>query len=648
MQAIAPIPHWFSDFDVHLFGEGTHYRIYEKFGAHATEVNGQEGVLFAVWAPHVQQVSVVGDWNHWDAQQCPMAHNQMGIWEVFVPGLAVGALYKYALRDDQGHTWLKTDPYGYRQELRPATASVVTDLAYNWHDQAWLQERSHQQPHNCPVSIYEVHLGSWLHDALEHPPENGEAVPVPHKSGARFLTYRELADRLIPYVLELGYTHIELLPVTEHPFDGSWGYQVVGFYAPTSRYGSPQDFMYFVDQCHQHGLGVILDWVPGHFPKDAHGLAQFNGQPLYEYGDPRKGEHKSWGTLVFDYGRKEVCNFLIASALFWCENYHIDGIRVDAVASLLYLDYERQEWIANHHGGHEHLEAVDFLRQLNDAIADYYPGVMSIAEESTSWPKVSAPTSEGGLGFTFKWNMGWMNDTLRYFQVHPQDRSNMHGTLTFSLWYAFSEHFMLALSHDEVVHGKGHLFHKMPGDDRQKMANLRSLFGYLFTHPGKKSLFMGMEFGQTQEWNVNADLAWGLLQYAPHQQLKQLVIDLHRLYRSHSALYACDDRQEGFEWIDCNDGARGLISYLRKDPTSGESLVVICNFKPNTYHHYWVGVRESGTYQELLNTDAHTYGGHGQIHSDPLETREWGQAWPYAIEVTVPAISVMIFRWVSS
>jgi 1,4-alpha-glucan branching enzyme len=641
---VAPHPHWFTDFDVHLFGEGKHYRIYEKFGAHPRQVDGQRGIQFAVWAPRAQRVSVVGDWNHWDAEQCPMTLNQMGIWEAFVPDVPVGALYKYALQNDHGHTWLKTDPYGYRQELRPATASVVTDLSYDWQDEAWLQTRSQQDPHSQPISIYEVHAGSWLHDSMDHPPAEGEAIPVPHKPGARFLTYRELADRLIPYLLEMGYTHVELLPITEHPFDGSWGYQVVGFYAPTARYGRPQDFMYFVDQCHQHGIGVILDWVPGHFPKDGHGLARFDGQPLYEYGDPRKGEHKGWGTLVFDYGRNEVCNFLVASALFWCEHYHIDGIRVDAVASLLYLDYERQEWIANQYGGHEHLEAVAFLRLLNDAIAEYYPGVISIAEESTAWPKVSAPSSEGGLGFTFKWNMGWMNDTLRYFRTHPHDRSNVHGTLTFSLWYAFSEHFMLALSHDEVVHGKGHLFQKMQGDDRQKLANLRSLFGYLFTHPGKKTLFMGMEFGQTQEWNVNADLDWSLLQYAPFSQLKQFVQDLHQIYRSYPALYRCDDRQDGFEWIDCNDSARGLISYLRKDPTTGQSLVVLCNFKPHTYHHYWVGVREAGSYRELLNTDASRYGGDNQIHPDPLPTKNWDQGWPYAIEITVPPISVLMFE----
>ncbi|MDJ0650954.1 MAG: 1,4-alpha-glucan branching protein GlgB, partial [Xenococcaceae cyanobacterium MO_188.B19] len=494
---------WLSDFDLHLFGEGKHYSIYEKLGAHLTEREGQSGVYFAVWAPHAQKVGVVGDFNNWDNNQSPMKRNQMGIWEAFVPGLASGEKYKYAIKNAQGHCCLKTDPYGYQQELRPATASIVTDLSYSWQDESWLAHRSQANPDEMPISIYEVHLGSWLHSSLETPPESGQAVPVSDKPGARFLTYRELADKLIPYVKEVGYTHIELLPITEHPFDGSWGYQVVGYYAPTSRYGTPQDFMYFIDRCHQAGIGVLIDWVPGHFPKDAHGLAGFDGTSLYEYEDWRKGEHKGWGTLVFNYERYEVRNFLIASALFWFEKYHIDGIRVDAVASMLYLDYEREEWIGNAHGGRENLEAVEFLRQLNEAIFQHYPGVLSIAEESTTWEKVSHPIDIGGLGFNFKWNMGWMNDTLSYFHVHSQDRSNVHNKLTFSIWYAFTEKFMLALSHDEVVHGKGHLWQKMPGDDSQKMANLRGLFAYMFTHPGKKTLFMGMEFGQTREWNVN-------------------------------------------------------------------------------------------------------------------------------------------------
>ncbi len=643
MTAVKQID-WFTDFDFHLFGEGKHHTIYEKLGAHLTEQEGQQGVYFAVWAPHAQEVGVVGDFNNWDTRQCPMTRNQMGIWEVFVPRIQAGEKYKYAITNAHGHCCLKTDPYGYQQELRPATASIVTNLSYTWQDESWMAKRRQSDPHEQPISVYEVHLGSWLHSSLENPPANGQAVPVPHKPGARYLTYRELADQLIPYVQEVGYTHIELLPVTEHPFDGSWGYQVVGYYAPTSRYGTPQDFMYFVDRCHQAGIGIIIDWVPGHFPKDAHGLASFDGTPLYEYADWRKGEHKGWGTLVFNYERHEVRNFLLASALFWFEKYHIDGIRVDAVASMLYLDYERQEWVSNAYGGRENLEAVEFLRQLNEAIFQYYPGVLSIAEESTTWEKVSHPIDVGGLGFNFKWNMGWMNDTLRYFQVHPQDRSNVHHQLTFSIWYAFTEKFMLALSHDEVVHGKGHLWQKVSGDDSQKMANLRALFGYMFTHPGKKTLFMGMEFGQQREWNVNADLDWWLLESEPHRQLHQLVKDWHQIYHSQPALYSDDFSNDGFEWIDCHDMPRGMITYLRKDKSTDEVVIVVCNFKPNVYQNYWLGVKEPGAYQELMNTDDKKYGGSGLINGN-LETRQWNSSpWAHALEINVPPLSVMTFK----
>lgn len=636
---------WFTEFDFYLFGEGKHYRIYEKLGAKPTERNGIEGVYFSVWAPNAKEVSIVGDFNHWSIGQNSMTRNLMGIWEAFIPGLKSGEKYKYAVINSHGACCLKTDPYGYQQETRPATASIVTDLSYPWNDEAWLDKRANTDPHDLPISVYEVHLGSWLHTGLETPPENGQAVAVPDKPGARFLTYRELADRLIPYVKEIGYTHIELLPITEHPFDGSWGYQVVGYFAPTSRYGTPRDFMYFIDRCHQEGIGVIVDWVPGHFPKDAHGLADFDGTALYEYADWRKGEHKGWGTLVFNYDRNEVRNFLIASALFWFEKYHIDGIRVDAVASMLYLDYEREEWIPNQYGGRENLEAVEFLKQLNAAIFHYYPGVLSIAEESTTWAKVSHPIDDGGLGFNFKWNMGWMNDTLRYFAVHPQERSNVHGQLTFSIWYAFTEKFMLALSHDEVVHGKGHLWQKMPGDDGQKMANLRVLLTYMFTHPGKKTLFMGMEFGQTREWNVNADLDWWLLQYEPHQKVQQLVKDLHRVYLSNPALYRDDFTREGFEWIECNDMPRGMITYLRKDKHSGDTIVVACNFKPNFYGSYWLGVREPGIYRELINTDDTKYGGHGRVNGSEIKTRQWNSSpWPHALEINIPPLSVMVFK----
>lgn len=635
---------WLTDFDFYLFGEGTHYRIYEKLGAHLTEIDGKSGVYFAVWAPNAQEVALVGDFNNWDEQNYVMRRNQMGIWEVFVPNIQVGEKYKYAVKNAHGDRVFKTDPYGFQQELRPATASIVTDLDYSWQDQSWLEKRRQTDPHDQPISVYEVHLGSWLHTSLDTPPENGQAVPVEHKPGARFLTYRELADKLIPYVKEVGYTHIELLPITEHPFDGSWGYQVVGYYAPTSRYGSPQDFMYFIDRAHQEGIGVLIDWVPGHFPKDAHGLAYFDGTALYEYADWRKGEHKEWGTLVFDYARNEVRNFLIASALFWFEKYHIDGIRVDAVASMLYLDYAREEWVPNMHGSRENLEAVSFLRQLNEVIFKNYPGVLSIAEESTAWAKVSHPTDAGGLGFNFKWNMGWMNDTLSYFQVHPQERSNVHGQLTFSIWYAFSEKFMLALSHDEVVHGKGHLWGKMPGDDWQKMANLRSLLTYMFTHPGKKTLFMGIEFGQIREWNVNADLDWWLLESEPHQQLHQLVKDLHQIYHSSPALYTDDFSDQGFQWIDCHDMARGMITYVRHDKNSDDTVIAVCNFKPNVYQNYWLGVDEPGTYLEILNTDDQKYGGSGCVNPK-LETKQWNNSpWSHALEINVPAMSVMIYK----
>jgi 1,4-alpha-glucan branching enzyme len=647
MQNTQPVQTtWLSDFDLYLFGEGTHHRIYEKLGAHPVEFDGVAGVYFAVWAPNANEVSIVGDFNHWNINQNPMQRNKVGIWELFIPKIGVGQKYKFAIKNHHQHCFFKTDPYGYQQELRPATASVVTDLSYTWSDGDWMEHRRKTNPHEQPISVYEVHLGSWLHTSIDTPSEN-TPVPVPHKSGARFLTYRELADKLIPYLKEMGYTHIELLPVAEHPFDGSWGYQVVGYYAPTSRYGTPQDFMYFVDRCHQNNIGVIVDWVPGHFPKDGHGLAMFDGTHLYEHGDPRQGEHKGWGTLVFNYGRNEVRNFLLANALFWFDKYHIDGIRVDAVASMLYLDYDREpgQWIPNQHGGHDNIEAVEFLRQLNDTIFEYYPGILSIAEESTAWANVSRPTSVGGLGFNFKWNMGWMNDTLRYFTINAHDRSNYHGAITFSIWYAFNENFMLALSHDEVVHGKGHLFQKIPGDDWQKFANLRALFAYMFTHPGKKTLFMGMEFGQTREWNVNGDLDWWLLDHQPYQQLKQLVQDLHTIYRQEPALYTDDFTNNGFEWIDCHDVARGLISYMRKDKNSDDIIITVCNFKPQPYHHYWLGVRESGCYIQLLNTDSKIYGGSGVDNPKEIKTREWNSHhWSHALEIMVPPLGVVVFK----
>ena len=636
-----------TDFDIHLFTEGNHHLISEKMGAHAVEVQGVSGVYFAVWAPNARSLSVVGNFNSWDGRKHQMRRLDGGVWDLFIPELQVGELYKFEIKNQEGHLYLKSDPYGFQQQVRPDTASIVTDLSYEWHDQDWLEQRRHTNPQEQPVSVYEVHLGSWLHESIEQPPAMGTAVAASQKPEARFLTYRELAQQLIPYVKELGYTHIEVLPIAEHPFDGSWGYQVAGHFAPTSRFGTPQDFMYFVDQCHAEGLGVIVDWVPGHFPKDSHGLAYFDGSHLYEHSDSRKGEHKEWGTLVFNYSRHEVRNFLIANALFWFEKYHIDGIRVDAVASMLYLDYDREdgEWVPNHFGGNENLEAVDFLRQLNSVIFGYYPGILSIAEESTSWANVSRPTYVGGLGFNFKWNMGWMHDMLKYFSESPGHRRYHQNSVTFSLWYAFNENFVLALSHDEVVHGKGNLFQKMPGDDWQKFANLRALYAYMFTHPGKKTLFMGMEFGQTTEWNAWRDLDWPLLERAPHRQLKQFVTDLNGLYVQEPALYTDDFSPQGFEWIDCNDADNSVVSFLRRDRDSDQFIVTVCNFTPQPHDDYWVGVPEAGYYRELINSDAQKYGGSGMGNEGGQQSHAWDHPrWPHALSLTLPPLGVMVFK----
>lgn len=637
-----------SDYDIYLFGEGNHHRIYEKMGAHPTQVDGVEGVYFAVWAPSSRNVSVIGSFNGWDGRKHQMRRINGGVWDLFVPGLKAGDTYKFEIKNAEGHLYHKSDPYGFQQEVRPQTASVVNDLAYSWHDHDWMAQRRQQDPQAEPITVYEVHLGSWLHASASDPPEDGYVVNVSQKPEGRFLTYRELATKLIPYVKELGYTHIEVLPVAEHPFDGSWGYQVAGHYAPTSRFGTPQDFMYFVDQCHQNGIGVIVDWVPGHFPKDRHGLAFFDGSHLYEHADPRKGEHKGWGTLVFNYSRHEVRNFLISNALFWFDKYHIDGIRVDAVASMLYLDYDRKdgEWVPNHFGGNENLEAVDFLKQLNYLLFGYYPGALSIAEESTAWPNVSRPTYIGGLGFNLKWNMGWMHDMLDYFSTDPLYRRYHQNHITFSIWYAFSENFMLALSHDEVVHGKGNLFQKMPGDDWQKLANLRALYAYMYTHPGKKTLFMGMEFGQTSEWNCWLDLDWGLLSKTPHQQLKRFVSDLNALYRREPALYTDDFSASGFEWIDCNDADNSVVSFVRQDKHSDDFVVTVCNFTPNVLHDYWIGVPQPGYYRELINSDASIYGGSGSGNDGGREAHRWegNPRWPHALSLTLPPLSVEVFK----
>jgi 1,4-alpha-glucan branching enzyme len=643
-----------TDFDVHLFAEGNHHRIYEKLGAHVTEQEGVTGVYFAVWAPNARNVSLLGDFNNWDGRQHQMRLRDGGVWELFIPGLGVGTHYKYEVKNQAGHIYEKSDPFGFQQEVRPKTASIVADVdAYEWQDGDWMEARRHTEPLMNPVSVYEVHLGSWLHGSASEPGLDAQGKLVPPvivadlKPGARFLTYRELADRLIPYVKEMGFTHIEVLPVAEHPFDGSWGYQVTGYYAATSRFGSPQDLMYFIDQCHLNGIGVIVDWVPAHFPKDGHGLANFDGTHLYEHADPRKGEHKEWGTLVFNYSRNEVRNFLVANALFWFDKYHIDGIRVDAVASMLYLDYCRDPgtWVTNQYGGRENIEAADFLRQMNHAVFSYFPGVLSIAEESTDWPMVSWPTYVGGLGFNLKWNMGWMHDMLDYFHMDPWFRQFHQNNVTFSIWYAFTENFMLALSHDEVVHGKSPMIGKMPGDEWQKFANLRCLYTYMFTHPGKKTLFMSMEFGQWSEWNVWGDLEWQLLQNPAHQELKDCIGKLNQLYRSEPALYTQEFSQDGFEWIDCSDTRHSVVSFIRRAKDSDEFIVTVCNFTPQPHSHYRVGVPELGFYTELFNSDAREYGGSNMGNLGGKWAEEWSfHNRPYSIDLCLPPLGVLVLK----
>ncbi|HEY9881455.1 MAG TPA: 1,4-alpha-glucan branching enzyme [Leptolyngbyaceae cyanobacterium] len=643
-----------TDFDIHLFAEGNHHRIYEKLGSHPTVMDGVAGVYFAVWAPNARNVSVLGNFNHWDGRKHQMRRSGNGIWELFIPDLQVGESYKYEIKNDNGHIYEKSDPYGFQQEVRPKTASIVTDLdTYQWNDQDWMEQRRHSDPLTKPISVYEVHLGSWLHGSSAEPAKRPDGTEEPVvtvaelKPGARFLTYRELAAKLIPYVKDLGFTHIEILPIAEHPFDGSWGYQVTGYYAATSRYGSPEDLMYFIDQCHQQGIGVIMDWVPGHFPKDGHGLAFFDGTHLYEHADPRKGEHKEWGTLVFNYGRNEVRNFLVANAIFWFDKYHIDGVRVDAVASMLYLDYCRKpgEWVVNEYGGRENIEAADFLRQVNHVLFSNYPGALSIAEESTAWPMVSWPTYVGGLGFNLKWNMGWMHDMLDYFNMDPWFRQFHQNNVTFSIWYAFTENFMLALSHDEVVHGKSNMMGKMPGDEWQKFANLRCLFTYMFMHPGKKTMFMSMEFGQWSEWNVWGDLEWHLLQYEPHQNYKNFIARLNEFYSSQPALFTQDFSQDGFEWIDCSDNRHSVVAFIRRDKESGDFLVVVCNFTPQPHSHYRIGVPESGYYTELFNSDAREFGGSNMGNLGGKWSDDWSfHNRPYSLDLTLPPLGVVVMK----
>lgn len=622
-----------TDFDLHLFNEGTHHKVFEKLGAHLMTKDGIKGTHFAVWAPSAMSVSVICNYNYWNGTSHPMSPvGSSGVWTLFIPDIGPGEMYKYEIRTQSGDYLKKADPYAFYSEMRPGTASIVYDLdnGYEWNDAEWLQCRDCGNAFNKPVSIYEVHLGSWLRTD-----ENN------------FISYREYADKLVSYVVDMGFTHIELLPVAEHPLDDSWGYQVTGYYSVTSRYGRPEDFMYLVDECHKHNIGVIMDWVPAHFPKDSHGLAQFDGTALYEHKDPRQGEHPDWGTLIFNYTRNEVRNFLISNAVFWFEKYHIDGIRVDAVASMLYLDYGRKagEWIPNKYGSNENLGAVDFLKQLNSAVYQYFPGIMMIAEESTSWPMITKPPYTGGLGFTYKWNMGWMNDFLKYVAMDPVYRKFHHNYITFSIMYAMTENFILVLSHDEVVHGKRSMIGKMPGDYWQKFAGLRVAYGYMFSHPGKKLLFMGNEFGQFIEWNFKQGLDWHLLGYDMHRQLKDYVRDLNKLYTSERACFEIDFSYDGFEWLDCNDSDHSVISFLRKTNRPEDTLLFVCNFTPVVYNDYVIGVPYDAFYKEVLNSDSEVYGGSniGNMGGVTAEHIAY-QNKPYSIKIQVPPLAMVVFR----
>ena len=627
-------PEVLGEMDVYLFNEGTHYDIHKKLGAHVKVIGNVPGVHFAVWAPSAQRVSVVGDFNNWDGRVHQMRKLlPSGVWEIFLPGVHEGAHYKFEIRSEHGDVFLKTDPYAFFAQHGMETGCMVFDLGrYQWNDAEWMQRRPLTDSYNSPMSIYEVHIGSW------------QRIP---EDGNRPLSYRELGDRLIPYVQEMGFTHIELMPVMEHPFDGSWGYQVVNYYAPTSRFGNPDEFRNFVDRCHQAGIGVILDWVPGHFPKDAHGLARYDGSCLYEHEDPRLGEHQDWGTLIFNYGRNEVKNFLIGNALFWLEEYHVDGLRVDAVASMLYLDYSRKqgEWIPNCFGGRENLQAIDFLKRCNEVCYERHPGVALIAEESTAWPGVSRPTYTGGLGFGFKWNMGWMNDSLRYISKDPIHRRYHQGEITFSMLYAFQEHFILVLSHDEVVHGKGSLINKMPGDDWQKFANCRMFLAWMWAHPGKKLIFQGIEFGQFAEWKHAFSLDWHLTEQNSHKGLSRLVQHLNWLYTHEPAFFDLDDSYDGYEWIDFSDADNSVWSFMRKSRT-GECVLFVVNATPVVRSGYRVGIPRSGYYEEILNSDAEIYGGSNVGNYGGVQAHEdWSwQNQPHSIEINIPPLAVVAFK----
>ena len=618
--------------DIYHFREGTFFRAYDKLGAHLETVDGVAGTRFAVWAPNAEAVHVIGDFNGWNHDSHPLAlrADQSGIWEAFIPEVGAGTVYKYFVRSRYaGYAVEKSDPYAIRCEEPPRTGAVVWDNGHEWHDSEWQRNCARVNALDAPWSIYEVHLGSWRRVAAD---------------GNRSLNYREVAHELADYVADMGFTHVELMPVMEHPFFGSWGYQITGYFAPSSRYGTPQDFMYLIEHLHRMGIGVILDWVPSHFPSDQHGLAFFDGTHLYEHADPRQGFHPEWSSSIFNYGRAEVRNFLGSNALYWLKTYRADALRVDAVASMLYLDYGRKagEWIPNTFGGHENLEARDFLKSLNEAIYRDHPGTQTIAEESTSWPQVSRPVYLGGLGFGMKWNMGWMHDTLKFFQTDPLFRRHHFNQITFSIWYAFTENFVLALSHDEVVHGKGSLIGKMPGDEWQQFANLRLLFGYMWGHPGKKLIFMGCEFGQKREWQHDGSLEWHVLQYPLHAGVQRWVRDLNRYYRDTPALYEQDFTADGFEWVDCNDADSSVLSFLRKDLTRGTVVLVICNFTPVVRSHYRVGVPRGGAWRECLNSDAADYGGSGQgnqgaVMADDHSTH--GRS--HSLTLTLPPLGVL-------
>jgi 1,4-alpha-glucan branching enzyme len=630
-------PLQWGEYDLHLFGEGNLFEAYEKFGAHFRTIDGVAGVHFSVWAPNALRVSVIGPFNGWDTRTHPLERRgEVGVWELFIPHLPEGMVYKYAVKSRfLGYEIDKTDPYGFYAELRPHTGSRIWNIdKYEWHDQEWLEQRPQQQALDRPINIYEVHLGSW------------KRVPgASHDDG--FLSYRDLAHQLVEYALRMGYTHLELLPITEHPFDGSWGYQCTGYFAPTSRFGPPEEFMYFVDHCHQHGIGVILDWVPAHFPKDAHGLAFFDGTHLYEHADPRQGEQQDWGTKIFNFGRNEVRNFLINSALFWLKKYHIDGLRVDAVASMLYLDFSRQpgEWIPNRYGGRENLDAIDFIRRFNELTHEQAPGILTIAEESTAWPMVTRPTYTGGLGFDLKWNMGWMHDMLSYMAKDPIFRSYYQNEITFSLMYAFSENYLLPFSHDEVVHLKRSLLDKMPGDLWRRFANLRALYTYMAGHPGKKLLFMGGEFGQWAEWNEAKSLDWHLLQWREHRELQHFVAELNHLYRREAALYEVDTSWEGFQWIDLSDAAQSIISFCRRAADPSDLLVFVCNFTPMPRLGYRVGLPLATGYHEVLNSDWPEFGGSGVRNEAPIHAQAipW-QSCPFSAPLNLPPLGVTVLK----